>query len=357
MRKLLAIFVFLFAASASLRADGDGKRGYAPSAFGDNWFIQAGGGANFVLNSPANGSPVLGVPGPAAELYVGKWFTPSVGVRLGALGIKNRPNGTQTGWFSGRNPFWFGHADIDVMWNILNTFNYNELRVWDLVPYLRGSAIYTNQGEGGHVEPGFGFGLHNGIRLGKRVDLYLEVSMVGAREKAYRQRGRVGFFPTASAGVVLKLGRVGFRKNQPVYIKGDTQIITQVDTVTVEKKVIETVVDSVTIQKLRMEPLTVFFDIDVTVLNQRELDHLEFYAKWALTPDSVVLLTGSADKETGNPEHNQWLSEQRNAYVRDILIRLYGLKPENIQEIANGDRKNEFRTSEQNRCVTIRFIK
>ena len=357
MRKLLAIFVFLFAASASLRADGDGKRGYAPSAFGDNWFIQGGGGGNFILNNPVNGSPVLGMPGPAAELFVGKWFTPSVGLRVGALGFKNRPNGTQTGWFSGRNPFWFGHADVDVMWNVINTFRYNERRVYSLIPYARLSALYTSQGEGGHVEPAAGIGVQNRFRISKRVSLYVDVSAVGARGKAYRQRSDICVAPSATGGIIIALGRQGWRTNEPVYIKGDTEYIHQVDTVTVETKVVETKVDSVTIQKLRNEPFTVFFDIDVTVLTQRELDHLEFYAKWALTPDSVVLLTGSADKETGNSSHNQWLSEQRNAYVKDILIRVYGLKPENIQEIANGDRHNEFRTSEMNRCVTISFIK
>ena len=347
MKRFIVIFAILFASLLSVYAKDSTRVAYYPSKFADNWFIQAGGGINSVFNSG------IGPVSPAAELFVGKWFVPGFGVRIGAVGWTNKPNGTETGWFSGRDAFYFGHADLDIMWDILNSFKYNEHRFWNLVPYLRAGAILTKQaGAPAHVEPGFGVGLHNDLRLSKRVGLYIDISAIGARGKAYRERSNLTVFPKATAGIRVNLGRVGYETRRPKYVEvHDLQIVERVDTVTIEK------VDSVLIQKMRKEPLTLFFDIDVTILTQRELDHLEFYAKWALTPDSQVLLTGSADKETGSSSHNQWLSEQRNAYVKDILVRIYGLKPENIQEIANGDRKNEFRTSEMNRCVTIQFIK
>ena len=340
-------------ATAGPRNNSGGKRmGYLPSRFGDNWFFQVGGGVNTVFNGG------IGPVGPSGELYLGKWFTPSFGLRIGALGGINKPNGTETGWFSGRDAFWYGHADIDVMWSMFNSFRYNEHRFWDVVPYLRAGAIFTKQmTEVPHIEPGAGIGIHNGLRLGRRVDLYLEATLMVAREKAYRERGNIALFPSATAGIVVKMGRVGFRRRMPEkeYIREIIPVVEEVrDTVTVEVE--KTVVDSVLIKEMRETPLTLYFEIDVTVLTQRELDHLERYAHYVLTPESKVLLTGSADKETGNSEHNQWLSEQRNAYVKDILLRVYGLKEENILEVANGDRKNEFRTPEQNRCVTISFV-
>lgn len=351
MRKLLLVLLTPLLMGGSLGAATDTTRvDLMPGRFGDNWFLQAGGTGHMVFN---NG---FGPVSPGAELYVGKWFTPALGVRVGVTGWQNRPNGTQTGWFSGYQPFWFGHADVDVMWNAFNSIRYNEHRFWDIVPFIRGGAILTKQktDDPAHIEAGGGIGLHNGLRLSKRVDLYIEASLMMAREKAYRERGDVAFFPSASAGLVVRVGPTGWRRKAPKTIFVD-------NTVVVDKEVYikdtVTVVDSVLIQKMREEPLTLFFDIDVTVLNQREQDHLEFYAKWALTPDSVVLLVGSADKETGNSAHNQWLSEKRNEYVRNILINTYGLKRENIQEVANGDRKNEYRTPEQNRCVTISFVK
>ena len=350
MRRIILTLILIVAGALVSRASDTTRVAYLQSRFADNWFIEADGGVNMVFNMSQWG-PVQ----PAAAFRFGKWFTPSIGLRIGLQGLKNEPNGTDTGWFSGYAPFHFYHLDGDLMLNFFNLFRYNEHRFWDVVPFIRAAGIYTATPDGNNIEFGGGLGLHNGLRLGKRVDLAIELSAVAGRERAWRQRGDVILFPSATAGVVVKLGRVGFGRNKPIYIKGDTEYIDR----EVVKHVTDTVtvVDSVMVQKMREEPLTLFFDIDVTTLNQREQDHLEFYAKVALEPDSVVLLTGSADKETGNSEHNQWLSEQRNAYVRDLLVRVYGLKPENIQEIANGDRKNEFRTPEQNRCVTISFIR
>lgn len=353
MKRTIALIIAAFAfALGAMAQDDAGTESYG-YRFWDNWYLQAGGGVNTVFNMSS-----FGPLSPAAEFRVGKWFTPSVGFRIGAQGLKNAPNGTETGWFSGYDPFWFGHADLDLTWNLLNTFKYDEKRFWDVCPYLRGSAILTATPDGKDIEPAAGLGIHNGLRLSKRVDLYLEAQALAAREKAWRERGNVIVFPSLTAGVVVRVGRTGFRRAgapkdivyEPVYIK-------QTDTVTVHEVRVEkeTVVDSVLIQKLRETPLILYFEIDVTTLTQRELDHLEYYANIALTPDSKILLTGSADKETGNSEHNQWLSEQRNAFVKDILIRVYHIRPENIEEVANGDRVNKFNTPEKNRCVTIEF--
>ena len=353
MKKILTLIVTLAAAALVATAKDTTGVSYLPSRFADNWFVQAGGGVNTVFNAERPVGPL----GPAVDLYLGKWITPAFGLRLGACGYLNRPNGTETGWFSGRDAFWFGHGDLDIMWNMFNSFRYNEHRFWDVVPFVRMAGIYTSQGEGGHVEPGMGAGIHNGLRLCKYVDFYIEASAVAARETAYRERGDAIVFPKATAGVVVRFGRLGYRQREG---KTVTQIVERtVETVKVERDTIvqkETVVDSVLIKEMREHPLTLYFELDQTILTQRELDHLERYALYVLNPNSKVLLTGSADKETGDSDHNQWLSEQRNAFVRNILIRVYGLKPENIAEIANGDRKNEFRTKEQNRCVTISFI-
>ena len=371
-RIVLFVVSLLFPMLSYAAADGDTEGRWLPSRIGDNWFVTTGAVGNTILGNR------FGPVSIGAELYAGKWFIPGFGVRVGVGGWQQRPNGVQTGWFSGEKPFWWGHADLDLMWDVMNSFRYNRNRIWNAVLFGRVSGMMNRQMGGAtesyvddtkghaswngnppaHWELSGGVGLHNVFRVSKRVDLYIDIAMMAAREKAYRQRGNVSYFPYASAGVEINIGRLGFRKPgketeyvyQPIYI--DREVV-RTDTVRVK----ETVLDERIIEQMREEPLTLFFDIDVTVLTQREMDHLEFYAKYVLNPDSVVLLTGSADKETGNPSHNQWLSEKRNEFVRNILINDYGLKPENIREISNGDRKNEFRTPEQNRCVTISFIK
>ena len=68
--------------------------------------------------------------------------------------------------------------------------------------------------------------------------------------------------------------------------------------------------------------------------------------------NTKLLLTGSADKQTGTPRGNQKLSEQRVDAVKALLGKL-GANTDNIETVANGDTKNIFDTPAKNRCVVI----
>lgn len=357
-KKLLLFVAFVLLGGAMLQAQ-DEPVGETPDApHGANWYIFGGVGGNTVFQPTS-----FSWPGFRAELGFGKWITPSIGLELEASGLRNRPNGTATGWFSGREPFRFYQGDIDLLWNVNNTFgNPRHDRFLNLIPFLRGGAVFYRQKDETEwgVEPAAGAGLRVTARLAPKWDLYMEGAGLAAREKAFRERGEVAVLPSASVGLVYKVGSQGFGPRhaagekepeyiyQPVYIK---------DTVTVERErlveVEKPVVDSVFIKELRNTPLTLYFELDQTVLTDREKAHLERYAHFVITPDTKVVLIGSADKDTGNSKHNQWLSEGRCDTVAEILVSVYGLKPENIEKVANGDRKNEFNTPEKNRCVTL----
>ena len=58
---------------------------YETNSFGDNWFFGVGAGANAILNANNN----FGFGGLAADVFLGKWFTPTVGARVGYKGIKD----------------------------------------------------------------------------------------------------------------------------------------------------------------------------------------------------------------------------------------------------------------------------
>ena len=57
---------------------------YLTNSFGDNWFINLGAGVNSVLSSP---DVKFGIGGLAIDANIGKWFTPTVGARIGYRGI------------------------------------------------------------------------------------------------------------------------------------------------------------------------------------------------------------------------------------------------------------------------------
>ena len=78
--------------------------------------------------------------------------------------------------------------------------------------------------------------------------------------------------------------------------------------------------------------IVIYFYINVYKPNFSELHHLDAYVQETLQrdPDHVFYLTGSADKGTGTFERNTFLCRQRAYEIRDIRIRDYGVKENNI---------------------------
>ena len=82
---------FSFTASAQENGNRDENgnivRGsYETNGFWDNWFIGLGAGANTVAGENVNFKPFGGL---AVDVNLGKWFTPTVGARIGYKGLKN----------------------------------------------------------------------------------------------------------------------------------------------------------------------------------------------------------------------------------------------------------------------------
>ncbi len=108
-------------------------------------------------------------------------------------------------------------------------------------------------------------------------------------------------------------------------------------------------------QKVSASPVVLFFRIGKATLDSKELTNLEFYVRNAMKLDSdkTFTLIGSADKDTGNRELNQRLSEQRMEYVYDLLKNKYGVAPERLVRKAEGDTNNRFAEPELNRAVIV----
>ena len=61
----------------------DPSQGYLFNRFKDNWFITAEGGANIYFSHGDKERSTWDRFGPAAGVYVGKWFSPIIGLRAG----------------------------------------------------------------------------------------------------------------------------------------------------------------------------------------------------------------------------------------------------------------------------------
>ncbi|MDD4033092.1 MAG: OmpA family protein, partial [Bacteroidales bacterium] len=71
-------------------------------------------------------------------------------------------------------------------------------------------------------------------------------------------------------------------------------------------------------------------------------------------PNEKFVITGHADKATGNPEYNQKLSEKRAQAVVDVLVKEFGVNSSQLEAKGVGDKENSFETPVLNRVVILR---
>ena len=186
--------------------------------FGANWFIGIGAGAQMYFGDHDKQMRFVDRLTPNFELYFGKWFTPGLGIRLGANGYKIKgvsgwtghnlahPNvnyknyagyivdwnpATQTGKVYQHTPANVGyplyeteqqyiHAHADVLFNLSQLVcGYNEDRVYSLIPYAGlGFAASLEKaspsGEHSH-ELSASVGILNRFRVSRALDINLDI--------------------------------------------------------------------------------------------------------------------------------------------------------------------------------------
>ena len=388
MLGILAAASFLFSFNAFAQEDnnrdenGEVVRGpYVTNGAFDNMFINLGAGVNSVLEKTYG----LGKFGLATEVDLGKWFTPTVGVRAGWHGIQNTSKSGELN----KAPFHYIHGDL--LWNLSNAIGgYKESRVWNFIPYAStGLSLIKHHGlKVFDQEFAAGVGLLNSFRLGERVNLNLDLSLIGARAEAYDMKGFIGRyvgFPSATLGLQFNLGRTGFDRLSsvmPVIVpvpfteaqynalkdkvaaleKENAELKNKIANLENQLAPFKNLVDGQTylfkngrftaVEAKVASPATVYFDLGSAKISEREKAHLEFFANNVVDNATKLLLTGSADKQTGTAKINQKLSEQRVDAVKALLGKL-GANTDNIETIAKGDTDNTFDTPAKNRCVTI----
>lgn len=342
---------------------------YETNKFGDNWFIGAGAGVNSWLVNGA--SPKAGV---AVDAFVGKWITPTVGVRMGWKGLKDGAS-AKDGYMIADEKFNYNSVHADVLWNLSNLFSgYKETRTWNISVYP--TFAYMNAAK--NKEFGAGIGMLNNFRLGNRVGLYLDLSALTTKADfagiSPRPKTLVGVLPSATFGLTVNLGKTGFKRHSSVvpaivpvpFTEAQyNNLQDKVNALEKENKDLKAQIeelknakpDTVTVSKAGdlVSPATLYYEIGSTKLSEREEAHLEFYVKNILeqAPDKVFVLTGSADKGTGTAARNQYLSEQRVNNVKKVLVEKYGIAEDHLIVKAEGSTNNRFGSAVLNRVVTI----
>lgn len=388
---LVAIFVTLGSTSVFAQEDGNRdangyvvKGPYLTNGFGSNVFVGVGGGFNTTLAKGITPLSEFNVANNwAAEAFVGKWFTPTIGARVGYKGVMNNFGYDTEKYYSNiyasGEQVRYGYAHADLMWNLSDALSgYKETRFWDIIPYAGAGYLGINNGETDN-KFAVSAGLYNELRLGKVVNLFIDLSVIGT-ENPTRLRNvaddsrvvtretnvfcRPLYMPTATVGATFNLSK---KKNFDRYssvapldeLARAKETLAAVDArnselqkenallreqlVKEQNKPAEKVVVKEEVQVL-VGSTVITFAAGSDKLTPVEKQKVEMFAKSFSDKDVVVKVVGSADSKTGSAKLNNKLSQNRANVVKDVLVK-NGVAAERITVTSTLDATENVETS------------
>ena len=339
-------------------------------------FLDLQGGAQYTLGEAKFGDLIS----PNVQLGLGYQFSPLFGMRLQANGWQSKG-----GWAGFRaNPgetpynatykFKYVAPGVDFMFNLSNLFcGWNPNRVLNVTAFLGGGAniAWDNDEvnelattikntsaynleylwDGTKVRPYGRAGLELAFKVSKSVSLMIEGNANVISDKYNSKKaGNPDWYFNALAGLSINLGKSATKKEKPVEPEPAPAPVQKVEepapapAPVVEKKV----------EEIRRD---IFFTINSNKIsakeNQKILEVIDFLVKY---PEAKVVVTGYADKGTGNDRVNDRIAAKRAAAVVWMLEKRYGIPAERITEESKGARVQPFAENDKNR-VSIMIAK
>jgi len=358
---------------------------YLTNKWYDNWYVGVSGGigTSFSKVNKARFSPQF-------DFSILKWFTPSVGARLGYQGFSGREYLT-----IGYTPHAINHSALpfegdygkpgllkyglayihgDILINLMNAlWGYKKDRFFQTSIYANAGfcRLYDNSpGEGigsknYDNEFAFGAGAYCTFRITDRLVATADLRHYSTASRYKTLDATRTHRLSLTVGVAYNLYKTYWNRAQTI-IKENTSSKADADMAKAalantrkalqlaERKVEEKKKESENLkveverldqsnntielsykalkEKVAAAEIVLFFYTNLDKLNFSELHHLDQYVESKLkeNPDHVFYITGSADKGTGTMERNKVLCRSRAHEVRRILIKDHKVKPENV---------------------------
>ena len=346
--------------------------------FNKHFFLDLQGGAQYTLGEAKFGDLLS----PNVQLGLGYQFSPVFGMRLQANGWQSKGGWAGFRAQKGETPynanykFKYVAPGVDFMFNLSNLFcGWNPNRVlnvtafagaganiaWDNDEVNELAAIMKNMNaynleylwDGTKVRPYGRAGLELAFKVSKSVSLMLEGNANIISDKYNSKKaGNPDWYFNALAGVRINLGKSYTKKAKPVEEPAPAPAPKQEyvapkpepKPAPVEKKV----------EEIRRD---IFFTINSCKIAPSEdakiREVVDFLGK---NPEAKVVVTGYADKGTGNDVINDRIAAKRAAAVVWMLTKKYNIPSERITEESKGARVQPFAENAENR-VTIMIAK
>lgn len=341
-------------------------------------FLDIQGGAQYTLGEAKFGDLIS----PNVQLGLGYQFSPVFGMRLQANGWQSKGGWSGFRANPGETPynatykFKYVAPGVDFMFNLSNLFcGWNPNRVLNVTAFLGGGAniAWDNDEvnemaatmkntsaynleylwDGTKVRPYGRAGLELAFKVSKSVSLMLEGNANITSDKYNSKKaGNPDWYFNALAGLRINLGKSYTKKAKPVEEPAPAPAPKQEyvapkpepKPAPVEKKV----------EEIRRD---IFFTINSYKIAPAEeakiREVVDFLGK---NPEAKVVVTGYADKGTGNERINDRIAAKRAAAVVWMLEKRYGIPAERITEDSKGARVQPFAENNMNR-VSIMIAK
>lgn len=358
------------------------KGPYVTNGFWDNWFVSAGGGIQVYFGKNDTYGSFGKRISPALDVSVGKWLTPSTGVRLQYSGLQGK------GWTYGKLPYSDGNIDskgyykekfnsmnihADFLWNISNAIGGERIdRFWNFVPYAGFGWARSNGNSTHKNEIAATFGLLHNLRISPALDVNIEMKAMMVNQRFVFSSGNDGanFMGTVTAGLTYKFYARGFqRASDLVVVEDNSTYINEINSLqdmlakanaNREKLVAQLAAERAKEAKVvtQMYPVlpdfAIFFEINRAKITEESEINVGYMADVIKrVPDKKFILYASADKETGTPAFNLKLSQKRGEAVYNLLVDKFGVDPNQLVIEAVGSAEQRFSGAKLNRVVII----
>ena len=379
-----------------------------------HWFFGVQGGASAFIGNPVGCGDLFDRITPSFNAYVGKWFTPNVGMRLAFQGFKYKNSNLD------KVNYQLGHADL--MYNMANLFRQPSERLpkWDFAPYIGAGIVhgadlsYADEGKARNFLFSLTYGIHSRYHIGQRF--YISGELGGFTTfrdfDGYGSHGKLcDNMPSVSLGIGFNLGTPRWKHaiDANPYINQNDYLLSYVDRLEQSNKLLNDQhnIDQKTLEELKkileieglldkygylfgdnsnarnnyrgllslrsrlrgmneptmpsaLEtkpnvlniPIYFFFELGKAKLtDDSQLINLDELAKVAIEHNLKVHIAGAADSATGSENGNSELSKERTRYIAQELKKR-GVPNERMKGVSLGGIQ-EFNNPKDNRYSKV----
>lgn len=350
----------------------DPSQGYLFNRFKDNWFITAEGGANIYFSHGDSERHTADRFAPNAGIYIGKWFSPIIGARVGGhwLSCKGMSDIPTDDTYLNEKPIngkykqkynEFGPA-FDVMFNLTNWFcGYHPGRKYNFVFYAGGGGFWSFTRDMKELPDGqykrsswsrnndrvltFRAGIINSFNVSKQVQLALDIRYNGIdnhKDEAGEAWNRTSHDLSAQLSVTYL-----FKKREwnapvvPVCPPAENCDALRARLEAAEGRIAD-LEDQLKDALNKPAPVvekaplaTIYYPINIYKLTKKDVMLLEAVSNVMKdNPSKHYILTGWADNYTGNDQINTRLRHNRVNGVKTRLVK-FGVPESQITATIN----------------------